>query len=155
LYNIFVQCLFPQYNNNAELNNLILVINYVSENKKSNKKVNYCITKMEQYNASNFTETTNSSTEEKKYGTGFESLGNDIFDSKHLAISMVVFWGTILLIVGGAAYCWCRCIRNGETRNDDQENNEIRVDNTRRDTVILNLRRQSRRDTLILPFTLH
>ena len=88
-----------------------------------------------------------------------DNFGNT-FDSKHLIGTMVVFWGTILFIIGGAVYCWYRYFRNGDSRTaEDQENqtNDLRYDgsNTRRDTLILNLRRQSRRDTLILPFTLH
>ena len=114
---------------------------------------------MEEYNNSNFTDTNNNTTVETKFGMGLEDLGKDIFDTKHMARSLVVFWGTIFLIVGGAVCCWLKYFRNGETSDDDPENNELRLDETRRgsrrDTLILNLRRQSRRDTLILPFTLH
>ena len=97
---------------------------------------------------------------------GETDLGHfeNTFDTKHLIGTMIVFWGTISLIFGGAIYCWYRYFRNHtEDVNGEEDpengatgNGNGRYDGTtRRDTLILNLRRQSRRDTLILPFTLH
>ena len=115
---------------------------------------------MEEHNTTNFTENNNNTTVENNFGMDLKSLGKDIFDSKHIVGSLVVFWGTILLIVGAAVYCWYRYFCNaGEdemnTRNEDVENNDYRLDNSRRNTLVLNLRRQSRRETLILPFPFH
>ena len=94
---------------------------------------------------------------EDKFTTNFANFNNE-FDSEHLVGTMVVFFGTILLIVGGAVCCWYRYVRNARENNDDTENansGQVWDGSARRDTLVLNLRRQSRRDTLILPFTLH
>ena len=93
----------------------------------------------------------------------FANFNNDRFDYQNVVGTMVVFFGTILLIVGGAICCWYRYFRNREEDNADPENanSSLRYDgNGRRDTLVLNMtemkRRQSRRDTLVLPlFTLH
>ena len=106
---------------------------------------------------------TNSTLTMNKVGTDYGQLGNT-FDTKHLIGTMIVFWGTISIIIGGAIYCWYRYFRNHTeevTGEEDPENDATgnangRYDGaTRRDTLIMNLRRASRRDTLILPFTLH
>lgn len=105
----------------------------------------------------------NSTLAMNKVGTDFGHMGNN-FDTKHLIGTMIVFWGTISLIIGGAIYCWYRYFRNNIEDLNGEEDPENPTANaggrydgsTRRDTLILNLRRQSRRDTLsILPFTLH
>ena len=88
------------------------------------------------------------------------------FDSKQLIGTMIVFWGTIFLIIGGAIYCWYRYFRNNDhlggpaSSFEDPENqtSEARQDKgcARRDTLILNLRRQSRMGSLLpAPFALH
>lgn len=78
------------------------------------------------------------------------------FASKHLIGTLLVFCGTILMIAGGAAYCWCRYFRRDSNDDMGNANNGMVYDGAnRRDTVVLNLRRQSRRDTLVLPFILH
>ena len=118
---------------------------------------------MNPQNCTAMMEDTNSTVVLNKVRTDFGHLGNN-FDTKHLIGTMIVFWGTISLIVGGAIYCWYRYFRNHTEDGNGEEdpengatgNGNGRYDGaTRRDTLILNLRRQSRRDTLILPFSLH
>ena len=77
------------------------------------------------------------------------------FASKHMFGTLIVFCGTILLIVGGAICCWCRYFRRDSNQGIGlNSTNEPLYDGAnRRDTLVLNLRRQSRRDTLsVLPF---
>ena len=77
------------------------------------------------------------------------------FASKHMLGTLMIFCGTILIIVGGAICCWCRYFRRDRNQGIglNSTNEPIYDGANRRDTLVLNLRRQSRRDTLsVLPF---
>ena len=91
-----------------------------------------------------------SSVSEDKFSMDFAQL-SIAFDSKHLIGTIIVFCGTIMFIVGGAIYCWYRYFRNHEENNEETENTNSGLPydpNLRRDTLVLNFRRMSRRISL-------